>query len=326
MSVNLPSPSGNEMTHYFSHSKVKAFRRCKKVYDYKYLQGLERRQAPHQLARGVIIHSLIDAHCLGNDYKPLLEEYREKYSGLWDDEAEGYSSPDEIESLFLRYLKHWSKDTLKYEKRSEVDLRVIHKESGLGFHGILDKIPSDFSGRKWVMDHKTHKVLPDEATRFADIQTVLYHWAAGEAGVIDPNRDGVMWDYIRTKPPAVPEVLKSGKGLSRRANMDTDFDTYMGEILKNGFDPADYVDELNRARDNTFFMRIKLPSPNKDMVKQVVEEFFDTAQEILDSKKFPRNMTRDCKSCSYFQVCQAELRGLDSSFIRKSMYQLKEVK
>ncbi len=312
---------------YYSQSKVKAFRRCKKAYEYKYVQGLNKRVAPHQLARGVIIHELIDAHSLNKPWEPVLERYAEQYAGLWDEESEGYSSPEDIRSIFTRYLKHWEKDPLKYEQRSEVEVMVPYRD-GLGFKGILDKIPESSDGRKWVMDHKTHKVLPDEATRYADIQTVLYVWAASQQGLIDPRKDGVMWDYIRTKAPAVPEVLKSGKGLSRRANMDTDYDTYLAAIKQNGFDPKDYAEELSRAKakNDSFFLRIRLPSPNNDLIRTVVEEFFDTAEEIRDCTKFTRNMTRDCKSCSYFQVCQAEVRGLDSSFIRKSIFTVKEVK
>lgn len=312
---------------YYSQSEVKAFRRCKKAHDYKYRQFLVRKQAPHQLARGVIIHDLIDAHFTGQDYKPRLEEYRKQYQGLWDDESEGFTSPEDIEALFLRYLNHWKDDGLIYEKRSEVEVRVAYN-SEVGFKGILDKIPLDRQGRKWVMDHKTHKVIPDEATRFADIQTVLYYWAAGEEGIITPGKDGVLWDYIRTKLPSVPEVLKSGKGLSRRANIDTDYNTYMTAIKEGGFDPDDYKEELARAKANSgsFFQRVRLPSPNQDLVNQVVVDFFDTVKEIRSCTTPTRNMTRDCKSCSYFHVCQAELRGLDSEFIRKSMYVIQEKK
>ncbi len=312
-------------TQYFSQSSVKLFRRCKKAYDYKQNQGLVRKVAPHQLARGVIIHSLIDAQAMGKPWEPILAEYAKQYGDLWDEEAEGYSSPDEIKDLFLRYLKHWEREPLNYGDRSEIEVRVPYKD-GLGFKGIIDKIPETEDGRRWIMDHKTHKILPDEATRYADIQTVLYFWGAVETGLVDPQNGGVLWDYIRTKAPAVPELLKSGKGLSRRANMDTDYETYMAAILKHGLDPEDYSDELQRAKKGVFFQRIKLPSPNRDMVNTVVEEFFDTAREMRDCTKFTRNMTRDCKSCTYFQVCQAELRGLDTSFIKKSLYQIKEVK
>jgi hypothetical protein len=37
-----------------------------------------------------------------------------------------------------------------------------------------------------------------------------------------------------------------------------------------------------------------------------------------------RNMTRDCSWCSYYNLCQAELRGLDSEFVKKTQYIVEE--
>ena len=169
-----------------------------------------------------------------------------------------------------------------------------------------------------VLTHNTHKILPDEDARFSDIQTVLYYWALREKG---EKVDGILWDYIRTKPPAVPETLKSG-GLSKRANIDTDYDTYLAEIQRNGLNPADYQDILTKlkAGKKAFFLRVKLPTPNENLVSSVVNDFFDTAEQILEAKSFERNMTRDCKSCSYYQLCSAEVRGLDAEFIKKQLF------
>ena len=300
----------------FSQSKIKAFRRCRKIYDYKYNQGLTRRTAPATLSRGVTFHEMLDAPVMGKDWREPLERYRQEYQGLWSDETENYSSPEELESLYLRYHKHWANDGLDYRGLSEIPIETTHR--GIKFKGIIDKLPSDQMGRIWLMDHKTHKILPDEDARFSDIQTVLYYWALREEG---EQVDGVMWDYIRTKPPAVPETLKSG-GLSKRANIDTDYDTYLGEIQRLGLNPADYQDILTKLKQGkkVFFQRVKLPTPSETLVSSVVNDFFDTAEQILEAKSFERNMTRDCKSCSYYQLCSAEVRGLDSEFIKRQLF------
>lgn len=299
---------------YFSHSKIKSWRRCPKSYDYKYNQGLSRRVAPGALTRGVVFHEMLDAVVLGTDWRTPLEAYRKVYDELWEEEAAQYMSPDDLESLFHRYQAKWRGDGLDYLNRSEITVEVEHE--GMRFKGIIDKMPKDKEGRIWVMDHKTHKVLPDENARFSDLQTVLYYWAVRENG---ETPDGVLWDYIRTKPPAVPEVLKSG-GLSKRANMDTDYETYMKAIMDNGLNPADYADILAKTKNNIFFKRVPLPKPNEKLIQNVVSDFFDTAKEIIDAKKYPRNMNRDCKSCTYYQLCSAEIRDLDTEFIVKQMF------
>lgn len=637
-------------TDTFSQSKIKAFRRCRKIYDYKYNQGLTRRTAPATLSRGVTFHEMLDAPVMGKDWREPLEKYRQEYQGLWSDETENYSSPEELESLYLRYHKHWANDGLDYRGLSEIPIETTHR--GIKFKGIIDKLPRDQMGRVWLMDHKclhsdhlvhtlrgmirmgdlklddhvvsssgefipiddichqtlpgyeirlkggksfrataehrwpalvgtrsgrvsyriidtqsmmdypvvyllpsppirglspreygihpyvlgallgdgsftqgvrfccpesellgevvkhlkgtsikkisppgkadsyylsglrgkvrrlglngsrswekhippeylmgdesqrwdllcglmdtdgsvykgssylyittsrrllqdvqnliqglggitlvrspksnkyqggkdgrtsyqvkftlperfgppfrltrkflqagatkkvrfgtnlrvqsvrpigdipvtditvgsedhlfscegvlthnTHKILPDEDARFSDIQTVLYYWALREEG---EQVDGVMWDYIRTKPPAVPETLKSG-GLSKRANIDTDYDTYLGEIQRLGLNPADYQDILTKLKQGkkVFFQRVKLPTPSETLVNSVVNDFFNTAEQILEATTFERNMTRDCKSCSYYQLCSAEIRGLDSEFIKRQLFTIR---
>lgn len=307
------------MTTAYSQSRIKLWRKCHKAYDYKYRQGLDRRTAPSALARGVTIHEMLDAHVLGQDWQIPLGVYRQNYAKMYDDEAEGYPTPEELESLFKRYQAKYAGDGLDYQGRSEITVEVEHR--GMLFKGIADKLPVDAQGRTWLMDHKTHKVLPDEDARFSDIQTVLYYWAFREAG---EKVDGVLWDYLRTKPPAVPEKLVKG-GLSKRANIDTDYETYLKAVMDNGLNPADYQDMLDKVKGNTFFKRIFLPKPNEALVQSVVSDFFDTAEEIASSTSSVRNMTKDCKMCSYYQLCSAEVRGLDSDFIRKQLFVIKEV-
>lgn len=304
----------------FSQSKVKSWRRCPKSYDYKYNQGLTKRTGPATLTRGVTFHEMLDASVMGKDWREPLEEYRKFYEGLWTEEREDYSSPEDLENLYHRYKKHWKDEDLDYRGISEV---VVEAEcEGVKFKGIIDKLPQDSQGRIWVEDHKTHKIIPDADTRFSDIQTVLYFWALREN---TERVDGILWDYIRTKPPAIPEKLKSGE-LSKRANIDTDYETYMGEIQKHGLNPDNYQDILTKIKANkkAFFQRVFLPTPNEELVNSVVSDFIHSAREIMEAKHYPRNLTRDCKSCSYYQLCSAEVRGLDSEFIRKQLFTVRE--
>lgn len=305
---------------YYSQSKVKSWRRCPKAFDYKYNQSLVRRTSPVALIRGTTLHAMLEAHILGEDYKVPLKAYADVYGKLWDEEREGYPTPDELESIYHRYHNHWKADGLDYGRRTEIEVVAEHR--GFKFKGIIDALPDDAEKRRWLCDHKTHKILPDEHARFSDIQTVLYFWAMRENS---EHVDGILWDYIRTKPPAIPEQLVKG-GLSKRKNIDTDADTYLAEIRRLGLNEEDYKDILAIVAKNTFFKRVYLPKPAETLITEVVRDFFDTCEEIANAKKYPRNMTRDCRSCSYYQVCSAEVRGLDSSFIRKQMYTLKEDK
>lgn len=637
---------------YYSHSKVKTWRRCHKLFDYKYEQGLVRRTAPAALLRGTTFHEMLDAQVMGTDYKVPLQAYRDVYDNLWDEEKARYPNPDDLELMYFRYLNKYENDGLKYNGKSEIEVMVEHQ--GIVFKGIIDKLPEDAAGRNWVMDHKcldsnhwvetdhgklrmgylteshrvisskgqfigiqeivhqslpgyeiklvggktfrataehrwpamvgerpdrlrykivdtqnllsypvaylmpapplvseftsiellidpyvmgvilgdgsvtqgvrvccpegeiisevisrlpsgasaklvsppgradsyylsgvrpyikrynlagkrsyekhipedyfrgsleqrmdllrglmdtdgsvykrssylytttseqlvidiqrlitglggiplvrspkrnkyqggkvgrraylvkftlpesvgipfkltrkieslrpmkrrfgsnlkvlsvtplgdipvtditvesedhlfsvegvlthnTHKVIPDENKRFADLQTVLYWWALVENG---QKMSGILWDYIRTKPPTQPELLKKG-GLTRRKDLDSDYETYLAAITENGLDPADYQVELERLKDNVFFKRVYLPHPSAELVTNVVEDFFTTAREIENSTSKARNMNQDCTNCSFFQLCQAEVRGIDGSFIKKQLFTVREKK
>lgn len=306
---------------YYSHSKVKTWRTCHKLFDYKYEQGLVRKTSPVALLRGTVFHEMLDNRVLGKDpYEPLIG-YGKIYDELWEEEKENYPSPGDLKSMYTRYVDRYKDEKLDYRGISEFEITCEYR--GIVFKGIIDKLPQDNFGRVWVMDHKTHKVIPDENKRFSDLQTVMYSWCLEQNGT---KTNGVLWDYIRTKLPAVPETLVKG-GLSRRSNIDTDYDTYMGEIQRLGLNPEDYSDILEKVKKNAFFKRIFLPNPNSTLVTNIVGEFFSTAKEIENSTDKSRNMNHNCSSsCSYFQLCQAEVRGIDSDFIRKQMYTIREEK
>ena len=79
-------------------------------------------------------------------------------------------------------------------------------------------------------------------------------------------------------------------------------------------------------KKSTGFQRVKYPLPPKKAMEQILEDFRVSAVEIevLGKTVTNRTMAYDCKSCEYFDLCQAELRGLDTDFIRKSTYEIKE--
>lgn len=174
-----------------------------------------------------------------------------------------------------------------------------------------------------VQTHNSHKVIPDESVRYNDLQLVTYLWLVPLSGF--EKADGVLWDYLRTKPPTVPEVLKNGE-ITKRKNIDTDYDTYLRTVHENNLDPADYkeiLDLLKARGTEDYFLRVKLPSPPKAMIENAVTDFKATIAEMIHCEKtssFTRHMSKDCSWCGMYNLCQAEFRGLDSAFIRKADY------
>lgn len=315
-----------------SFSKAKCWRRCHKQYDYKYNQRLERRKKAAPLLRGSILHEMLDARARVlmklKTVTPatILKRYEKQYFQLFQEEQDLYGDfISDIKRIFDTYCRTYPEDSFEYLAVEE-ELRIPLGD-GIEFIGYIDKRIRDKKKKlHYVVDHKTHKNIPDEETRFADLQSVFYIWARNKIHPKDPV-DGIVWDYLRTKPPTIPETLKSGE-LSQRANIDTDAFTYKAEIDRLKLDPKPYLGMLQtlNQRRNSFMERVFLPSPPKIMIETAVNDLISTAEQIRDfgDKLKDRNSSKDCSWCSFYDLCQAEMRGLDSEYIRKANFTIRQ--
>lgn len=320
------------------YSKVKSARRCWKQYDYKYNQNLQRKRPAPPLIRGTIIHEILDhkaRRAMNQKRLPdgtpvmvpdrVIEKYEEKYGLLFREEREEYGDDflGDIKRVMRGYERTYLEDDFTFEATEEEVETNLTKD--IVFKGHLDKRLIDAKGRRWIMDHKTHKNIPDEDARFADYQILLYLWAYNRECNEGKEAEGILWDYIRTKAPRIPDTLVKG-GLSQAKNIDTDYATYVGELRRLKLDPKPYqlfLDDLRKRSAKKFFLRVPLPAPPEVMVKQVVEEFTYTSKQMAAATFFPRSMTKDCSWCEYYRLCMSELRGLDASFVRKTDYEEK---
>ena len=317
-----------------SFSKIKQWRRCHKAYDYKYNQSLRRKRPAKPLLTGTIIHEMLHARALqqiapDSKTKPplaVLRSYEKKYRLLFREEQEMYGLTyiSDLRRIYEGYERHWKNDGLVALSTEEPVITDL--SSDVRFIGYIDKRMQDREGRVFITDHKNHKNLPGDDDRFSDLQLIFYVWAWNRENKARPVT-GVLWDYLKTKPPAIPELLKNGE-LTKRANIDTDYFTYLATIEEHGLDPKDYREILSalKTRHNNFYKRVFLPAPRKQMIDLVVEDMRSTALQIaaLGKSVKDRNMTRDCTWCSYYNLCQAELRGLDSDFVKKTQYIVEE--
>lgn len=306
-----------------SYSRVRSWRKCHALHDYRHNQKLSPKRKPLPMARGHMVARLLELFYKGEDWAGELAAYASDFERLWTEEQDEYGDlPGDVEKLFHRYIQHYKRDGLVYE--------TVEKKWEFEYQGIMivartDAIVRDKERRRWILERKVPKKIPDEETRFSDYQTVLYSWIME---VFDNQRPyGILWDYVRAKLPTVPEVLKSG-ALSKAAKIDTDYETYLQAIKDNKLEIADYAEILGslEGREENFFQRVYLPKPSPKQVKMVVDDFMSSAFQIaeLGTELKDRNPQRDCKGCEMYKLCRIESRGDDSSFIRKSSYTVEE--
>jgi hypothetical protein len=305
-----------------SHSRLKTWRRCHKQYDYRYNKKIEKRLKGRALQVGTIIHECIETAVTGGNWLKTLKKHEDNLDSYFIEEIEEMELGNVIQTcgtLVEEYLKFYKKDGITYKAVEQEFSVPLIEEKEIFFIGKIDAVVSE-QKKPWLFERKTCSKIPDEEIRMSDIQAVLYWWALPQFMNIDPA--GVIWDYVRTKAPAVPEPLKAG-GLTQRKNIDTLHSIYLKEIVDKKLNTKDYKEILEslKGKEANFFRRIRLPF-SKELRDQIVKETKSTALEIhrLGKVLKDRNMTYDCNRCDYFKLCQAELRGLDTDFILKKYY------
>lgn len=335
-----------------SNSRVKKWNSCKRAHHYAFNEKIEKKAAPAPLYKGKIIHECIEDMIYGRDWNQTLEKYIEEYNKMFEEEKEQYGDlPNDLRTILQGYEKHYKDDGLTYlelnGKKAEHDFAIeISREpclhcDGKGYDdntkeacqkcggkgerplflvGKIDAVAQDKQGRVWLVEHKSFKNLPSEDFRWTNQQATLYTWVMPQIGF--PKPAGVIWDYIRTKVPAKPELLKSG-GLSKRKNIDTTRDVYLETIHEYGLDPNDYQDILDylEGSEDNFYRRIYLPT-RENIIKPIVDDVINTAKEIyyLGETLKTRNLGRDCSFCAFKTICQTEIMGGDAEFVKRTEY------
>lgn len=319
-----------------SWSEINLYRRCPKAHDYRYRQRIQRKRPIIPMLVGKILHEMLDAHVItkrfdnvSKDAWDILEKYAQKYRTFFEEEREEYGDiPGNCERLFESYLRWYKDDDLTYEESEAFVATDLTggKKNNIRFIGYIDKVAVDGPGRRWLMDHKFNKTIPDADHRFHELQLILYIWAWNRWNA-DKPADGICWDYVRTTPPTLPTILKSG-GLSQKASLRCDRYTYEQMLKREKLDPKPYAKYLKHLErnDSMFFERVFLPAPKAAQIAQVVEDFRTTALTIKHMNGIaPRHMSKfNCQGCEFLKLCEADVRGLDVNFVQKAHYKPRE--
>lgn len=275
---------------------------------------------------GSLVHECIESYIRDGFYLVKIEEFREQ---SWhrlsrDEQALNADIFDLVKTLVRGWVNRWLRSgytMLWVEKEFEVPLIP-----GVVFTGKIDgRCRHDDTGREWLIEHKTCKRMPSEDVRMYDVQTPLYTSVLSEIG--EEPVVGVIWDYVRSKMPVKPELLKSGQ-LSSRKGIDTLPEIFLREIARNKLNPEGYRDVIASLNDDAFYRRIPY-NVSKHQSARLREELALTAQyiqviEVQDD--WCRNLTRDCGWCDYKELCYAELRGDNLDYMLRNDYEVYDPK
>jgi len=307
-----------------SYSELKAWRFCRQSHYFKYIDRITPRRKPRPLKVGSILHKLLEYHTAGKDWTPIIKEVKSEYDKMFDEEKDFYGNlPEEAQRIMEGYQKIYKGEKAKY-LMIEKEIGPIPLTPKVSFKMRLDRLVYHSDTKLTLLcETKSGKKIPQEDIRIWDLQTILYVWALRQTG---QKVDGILWDYIRTKPPSIPPLLKSG-ALSQRQDMDTTQEVYLQAIKENKLQPADYQEFLDslKGRESQFYRRVILPV-NESIVEPILSDARMSAREIYYLREHPVKTISGytCPRCMFSSLCYAELRGLDTDFIREHEFMNKE--
>lgn len=353
LDLSAPGVGGLAGKHFplevVSQSMAKQFKRCPLAFKYKYIDSLAPRVVSKPLTRGKWFHSLLETYYTPKDdpnadhsatWQDVHKGMAHKFSQLFDEEKEELGDlPREMSDLMESYLWHYDRDQSwtvhEVEKTIEVPLPFL---SGVNLKLRLDMLVEDEYGL-WIVDHKTHKTIPQTTDRMLDIQSPLYVWAAHEAGI---PVSGFVWNYVRTKVPSVPAMAYVGTARQRlsKAACDTDYPTFVRTIKRYQKEYGLKVDQdIKRRADflksqrydyhkpvqtSSFFLRNRLER-DEDQIQRALRELHHTAKRILEydfsDEWVERNQDRGCNfMCGYRNLCLTEYMGGNADLVRRKDY------
>jgi hypothetical protein len=328
-----------------THSMMKTMLRCPKQMQYKYAERLkpkmvDKRDKP--LRRGTWFHELLQEYYAGRSWKAKHNELTLKYYELMDEEQMALGDlPRELYALMRAYLWHYGADkTDRYHGwrviGTEITLECPWPDSPDGddiYRCRVDLLEEDEWGM-WIVDHKTHKRLPDTTLRLLDAASPLYIWCARENGY---PVNGFVWNYINTTPPGEPTLAYEGtvrERLSKRG-LTTDYPTMLRGLRRLNIDPTEYLPLLRslhaqrwqhgQVQTSPFFRRDTLEKDDAT-IAQVVGAAMRTRDRIHEynwdaSDNVERSVDRSCAfMCGFTDLCTTELFGGDAATLRRRMF------
>lgn len=313
-----------------THSMLKTFRRCPQQAFYKYELRLKPKVLGTPLRRGTWLHILLEEHHQGRDWRVKHRELSRQFANLLDEEREYYGDlPNDCARIMRSYEWHYEMDpwkVLETEGTLEAEL-----PDGTILRGRYDALIENQFGI-WLVDHKSHRRLPDTTFRLLDAQSADYLWLAAKNKL---KIQGFIWNYLVTKPPTVPKMTLQGR-LSK-VKIDTDYPTYIAEVKRLKREEGlkitqEYIETANKLKSyqyrvgqpqlSSFFQRVVLEK-SPEMVKRVVQEAYRTSKRMHNydfTLPAERSVDRSCSWCSYKDLCTLELMGGNTKLLRKQQF------
>lgn len=310
-----------------SQSKMSTWRRCKYAYFLRYVEKLRKKFKGRPLRFGSIVHEFLEADANGmadpfNIFDKALKEQGKMFASQREEVEE---TIEDARTIMMDYEDYWEEAPKHQQftylrrkgKASEHEFNVELCD-GIMLNGRLDGLASLVSDKsKLLVEDKTFKAMPNDDHRWRNLQSNIYKFALDK---LDINIERICWNYIRSKPPSLPKMLKDGSVSNKRLD-SLPFALKMFEKRQKLKLPARMIETARGNRKNYFIRTFS--APRKKTVDLLVADFIETAREMSEQHGRVKSKTidRHCEWCDYEPICRAEMTGSDRDFIIKKDYE-----
>lgn len=312
-----------------SQSKVGKWRQCRQAYHYAHVEQIAPKRKARPLKFGSIVHDMVDTDINGKNPFKKLKEIGKTNEKLFDAEREMYGDiVKDVSYIMSAYFDYWDNrpESIEYmpigKFKCEIPFEVEIDKGNIIAKGRIDAV-GKAKKLKWLVEHKSHKTFPKPENRWRNLQSVFYIRIIDMMGWT--KLDGTCWDYIRSKPPTRPAILKSGE--MSRAALDSLPGVVLDVLKQNKLKIADYSDVIKQQEQNQnqWFQRVFTPV-SKDIIQPVMDDLLDTAREMseLHGKSKTKTFGRHCEWCGYNKLCAAELQGHDVEHVKEREFEFNE--
>lgn len=271
---------------------------------------------------------MIESYAEGDDPFETLDEINLRDHKLFMAEREVYGDlVEDIRCIMTEYFTYWKHDRMYYVaikgKRAEHEFEVPISNRII-FTGKIDGIVKR-DGLRLLAEHKSFNRLPSTDDQWRNLQSASYLRVAEMLGW--PELDGTLWDYIHSKSPTRPKLLKNGT-MGKKA-INTLPSRVIETLKEHSLNPSKYKTLIDTAERNrsSYFKRIATPVKPR-VVDALFSDLVTTAKDMASrhGECRERNIDRHCTYCDYESICRAALQGLDVSYVKQKEYTKNEKK
>jgi hypothetical protein len=331
----------------FSHAS-----KCLKAYYYSQVCKLVKKPADisPRMRKGIWLHKCLQEYHSGRDWEVALGELVTWVLDRHVPEEAVAKMEAEVRRLFEQYLAYWAPREVPWKVLVSEKEYYIDLPGDVRISATLDAVIEDHRGQ-WVVEHKSTSDIPDQQWRGADPQTAIQFFLADRSGEF-PDLRGIIFNYLLTDDPAIPEVTKGNKKEPPRIGAKVKSTTTASfEKAKNILVPAmakwqkenaggeDYaaiakhVDEKRAeiVMDGKWFQRYEVFRPTENVLETMrdVALTVKAVKEAMQTGRWRRSFhIITCrKFCTYSDLCMQEyLLGRESQALREGLFILDDGK